>query len=87
MVTVNIADPELAQAVQAPGDLSEDHRQALLALCRKEVDAFDRHLRVHGGVYANGLAPFERNVLEGFIYQKARGRLDEGKKPADGLPG
>lgn len=48
----------------------------LRALCRKEVESFDRFLQewgadqLEGADYAQGLAKWERSVVEGFLYQK-----------------
>jgi len=56
----------------------------LRALCREEVGSFDQFLRRWGAEqpegslshdYADGLAPWERDVIAGFLYQKAMGRF------------
>ena len=51
-------------------------------LCRKEVEIFDSFLRTQEG-YRDGLAKFERLAIEGYLYQKIRGRLDEKDGPGD----
>ena len=74
MITVTIEDAELAAAAKAE-PVGDDTRDALLGLCRKEVDSFDRYLRRYGKEYAGGLSAFERRVVEGYIYQKLRGHV------------
>lgn len=48
----------------------------LRALCRKEVERFEDVLRQHPD-YADGLVKIERLAVEGYLYQKLRGHLDE----------
>ena len=55
-------------------------------LCQREVASFDAYLRQHGKEYSEGLSRFERLAVEGYIYQKLRGRLDKSPEPS-GLPG
>ena len=69
MFKLTIEDPELATAAVNGGE-------PLRILCRKEVDNFDRYLREYGHEYKDGLAKFERSMLEGYLYQKLRGHLD-----------
>jgi len=64
------ATPEELEALTKGGEL-------LRCLCGKEVDLFDAYLRNYGREYAEGLAKFERLAIEGYLYQKVRGRLDE----------
>lgn len=56
----------------------------LRALCQEEAESFDRFLRAWGEDqpegslerdYANGLAPWEKTVVAGYLYQKAMGRF------------
>lgn len=55
--------------------------EQLRSLCRDEVDKFDRYLRKYGEEYADGLAKFERLAIEGYLYQKLRGRVDAQNDP------
>jgi hypothetical protein len=71
---MKITDAELAQKVAGGGEPLRD-------LCRQEVENFDRHLRQYGSEYRDGLARFERLVLEGYLYQKLRGHLDQDGSP------
>ena len=73
-ITIKITDDELAQTVAAGGE-------PLRALCRQEVENFDQYLRRYGSEYQDGLAKFERLVLEGYLYQKIRGHLDQDSSP------
>ena len=57
--------------------------EPLRVLCRKEVDLFDAYLKSQGGEWADGLAKFERLAVEGYLYQKIRGHLDEKDGPGD----
>lgn len=52
-------------------------------LCRKEVEIFDAYLRSQGGEWVDGLAKFERLAVEGYLYQKIRGHLNEKDGPGD----
>ena len=69
-IALKIEDEELANEVATGG-------QSLRNLCRKEVEYFDKYLRQHGGEYKEGLAKFEALAIEGYLYQKIRGHLDE----------
>jgi hypothetical protein len=53
-------------------------------LCQKEVDLFEDYLRTQEG-YTDGLAKFLRLAIEGYLYQKIRGRLNE-TESSDELP-
>lgn len=66
-------------------DVTAKGGESLRSLCQKEVDCFDRYLRAFGQEYSDGLAEWERKVVEGYLYQKLRGHLDEKEEP-DGLP-
>ena len=79
-VLVGIVDcdsPEEEEALNKGGD-------PLRTLCQKEVESFDQFLRQWGSEqtpgsigndYAEGLAQWERQVVEGFLYQKIMGRF------------
>ena len=45
-------------------------------LCRKEVQCFNDTLRDHPD-YRDGLVLIERRVVEGYLYQKIKGRIHE----------
>jgi len=79
MITLKVDTPEELEVVAKGGE-------PLIALCRNEVDNFDRHLRTFGHEYRDGLAKFERLAIEGYLYQKLRGHLTEQAEP-DVLPG
>jgi hypothetical protein len=57
----------------------------LRSLCRKEVDRFDEYLRRTDPQFRDGLARWERLAVEGYLYQKVKGHLDEDNK-TDNLP-
>jgi hypothetical protein len=80
MITLTVDDPEAAAAVANGG-------QQLRDLCQKEVDLFDAYLRSYGKEYAGGLAKFERSAIEGYLYQKIRGRVGSVDVEPDDLPG
>lgn len=64
-------DPQEIKELLEGGD-------ALRTLCRNEVDRFDLYLRNKvGGEYKDGIVRFERFAIEGFLYQKIRGHIDE----------
>jgi hypothetical protein len=56
--------------------------EPLRVLCREEVDIFEAYLRTQEG-YTDGLANFERLAIEGYLYQKIRGRLNAKDGPGD----
>lgn len=53
-------------------------------LCRKEVERFEAVIRKHPA-YKDGLVRIERLAVEGYLYQKLRGHVDE-KDSTDNLP-
>ena len=57
----------------------------LRSLCQKEVERFEAYLKKSDTWFAEGLAPIEKRVVEGYVYQKLRGHMDT--LPAKGLPG
>lgn len=75
-ISVKLEDPsrEEYDALDKGGD-------PLRTLCRKEVESFDQYLRQWGSEspegrdYADGLVRWERNVVEGYLYQKLLGRF------------
>lgn len=56
----------------------------LRALCQKERQRFEAVIREHPD-YADGLIQIEMRAVEGYLYQKLRGRLNE-KAPPSNLP-
>jgi hypothetical protein len=68
MISVTV-ESEDAKKIVANGG------QPLVDLCRKEVSNFDAYLRSYGSEYKDGLSRFERAAIEGYLYQKLRGRL------------
>jgi hypothetical protein len=58
---------------------------SLRGLCRKEVERFELYLKKSDAWFSEGLAPFERLAIEGYLYQKLRGHMDA--LPVKGLPG
>lgn len=67
---LEIVDPEVAEDAAKGGKPLRD-------LCRIEAENFDRYLRNCGHPeYAQGLAQWERFVIEGYLYQKIRGHID-----------
>lgn len=87
MIKITV-DPSLQDIVAKGGEPLRD-------LCRKEVDLFDKHLRHFGsnpnnksGEYKEGLGKYTRWTLEGYLYQKLRGALDNPSlEDPDKLPG
>ena len=70
MFTLTVEDPKVRQEV-------DEADASLRLLCRKEADAFDRVLREsHVAVNQDGLAKWERLVLEQFLFLKYRGKFD-----------
>jgi len=60
--------------------------EPLRSLCRREAQRFDAYLRNYGQEYSDGLASWEQKAVEGYLYQKLRGHIDEKEEP-DHLPG
>jgi hypothetical protein len=76
-VTVTDVDPIQQEALGKGGE-------PLRTLCQKEAESFDAFLRQWGESqppdsierdYASGLAPWEKTVIAGYIYQKILGRF------------
>lgn len=55
----------------------KDGGDPLKDLCRKEVERFHEYLVKFGGDYKEGLSKWERWAIEGYLYQKIRGHIDE----------
>lgn len=85
MITFKLV-PDLSQATKDEVSALDKGGEPLRDLCRKEVDRFNDYLQVYGGEYAEGLARFERFVIEGYLYQKLRGHLDDSKASGNALP-
>ena len=80
MITLTVDDPEVAASVANGGPQLRD-------LCQKEVGLFEAYLRDYGKEYAGGLAKFERSAIEGYLYQKIRGRVGASDDEPTDLPG
>jgi hypothetical protein len=66
-LTVNVDDPD---RVRSDATYLRD-------LCRKEASRFDEYLRTTDPQFRDGLARFELLAVEGYLYQKAKGHIDE----------
>ena len=82
MVTFNLVVDE-SKATEEEKAALRNGKEPLRVLCRKEVDRFDLYLRTNDHQFSEGLAPFERLVLEGYLYQKVRGHLDASQSSND----
>jgi hypothetical protein len=49
----------------------------LRSLCQKEVNRFDTYLRAVDPQFRDGLSKFERVAIEGYLYQKSKGHIDD----------
>ena len=72
------AEPELNDA---KAEAARGNAGPLRALCQKEVLAFEAAMRKHPD-YADGLVKIERLAVEGYLYQKIRGHIDEKAAPS-----
>ena len=70
-----------AELVAAQAEAGQGNAGPLRALCRKEVEAFEATMRKHPD-YADGLVKIERLAVEGYLYQKLRGHIDEKAAPS-----
>jgi hypothetical protein len=77
-IKLPFAEDELA-AAQA--EASRGNAGPLRDLCRKEVEAFEACIKQHPD-YADGLVKIERLAVEGYLYQKVRGHVDEKAAPS-----
>lgn len=67
-----------------------DDPKALRSLCRKEVQRFEEYVIATDPNFndGQGFAKFEKNVLEGYLYQKVKGHIDAfHSKDADPVEG
>ena len=78
-IVVDISDcsPDEKETLHKGGEVLRD-------LCQKEADSFDSFLKQWGTAqpkgsierdYMHGLAPWERSVVAGYLYQKALERF------------
>ena len=65
-----------AELSTAQAEAGRGNAGPLRALCRKEVEAFEATMKKHPD-YADGLVKIERLAVEGYLYQKLRGHIDE----------
>jgi len=63
--------------VEADQERIESDSAYLRDLCRKEASRFDEYLRTTDPQFRDGLAKFELLAVEGYLYQKAKGHIDE----------
>lgn len=68
---------------EAMGKAQNGNSGPLRALCQKEVEHFEKVLQEHPD-YRDGLVKIERLAVEGYLYQKLRGHLDE-KAPTNNI--
>lgn len=89
MITFTLV-PDISQATKEEVSALSNGGEPLRVLCRKEIESFSAYLMEYGGDYAEGLARFEQFAIEGYLYQKLRGHLDDAKTsdnaPLDGRP-
>jgi len=84
-IELDFADFQEDELELAVSTADKGNSEPLRSLCRKEVESFDRYLRSVDPQFREGLAKFERMSIEGYLYQKLRGRFDA-KKSQPGLP-
>jgi hypothetical protein len=70
---------ELEPALEAA---AQGNNGPLRALCQKEVERFDATARRNPD-YSDGLVRMERLAVEGYLYQKLRGHIDEEDSQGD----
>lgn len=80
-ITLPWSEDEMNSALQ---EARKGNADPLRALCQKEVSRFEEGLRGHPD-YSDGLVKIERFAVEGYLYQKLRGHVDE-KTPTNHLP-
>lgn len=85
MITFKLV-PDGSQATKEESDALRNGGEPLRDLCRKEVERFNAYLRAYGNGYEEGLARFEQFAVEGYLYQKLRGHLDDTKTSDNALP-
>lgn len=65
--------------------------ELLKALCQKEVASFEAYVKASDPWFSDGLVKVERLAIAGYLYQKAKGRLDvqsgESDIPMEGKDG
>jgi hypothetical protein len=69
MFRVVIDDPVALEKAKSSDGLRD--------LCRREVARFHEYLQNFGGDYKDGLSKWEGLAIEGYLYQKFRGHIDE----------
>lgn len=75
---MTVVDPETSQSVKGGGT-------PLRELARREAYRFDQYLRSCGiAEYRDGLSSWESLAVEGYIYQKLRGRIDDSNEAEAG---
>ena len=74
-ITIVDATEEELEVLRNGGD-------ALRSLCRNEVGVFESVVQQHPH-YPEGLSRFESFAVEGYLYQKIRGHVDETPDQSD----
>ena len=80
-IELPFTEAELEPALEAA---SQGNNRPLRDLCQKEVERFGETVKQHPD-YADGLVQIERFAVEGYLYQKLRGHIDE-EAGSDNLP-
>lgn len=65
-----------AELTHAQAAARQGNAGPLRLLCQKEVSRFEAQMREHPD-YSDGLVRIERLAVEGYLYQKLRGHIDE----------
>ena len=74
-MNIELSYPWTVEEYKAALDSAEKgDPKPLRLLCRNEVAHFEEVIREHPD-YRDGLVQIERLVVEGYLYQKLRGRL------------
>jgi hypothetical protein len=72
-IELPFSEAELKSALEAA---EQFNNHPLRALCQKEVARFETSVKQHPD-YTDGLVRIERFAVEGYLYQKLRGHIDE----------
>ncbi len=80
-ITLPWTDDEMRVASEAA---QKGNSGPLRALCQKERERFEAVIKRHPD-YSDGLVMIEQRAVEGYLYKKLRGHLDE-KSPTNNLP-
>jgi hypothetical protein len=75
-IDLPFSEAEFAHAQEAA---RQGNAGLLRLLCQKEVSRFEAKMRTHPD-YSDGLVRIERLAVEGYLYQKWRGHVDEAEE-------